>query len=76
MTASELVRTCLVAKAQGADFPTVWQTVLRGNPLVVGIPRQTITETHARLEIPLITGHHVIYDSTRNEYTLWPFDSA
>ena len=69
---SDLLRKCLAARTEGADFPTVWQTVLRGDPLVAGIPRQTITEDRAQLEIPLVTGHQLIYDSTRKEYTLWP----
>ncbi len=70
---SDLVRQCLVAATQGADFPTVWNTVLKGHPLVAGIPVQTITENRAQLEIGLTTGHKIIHDSTRNDYTLWPF---
>ncbi|MBI3513837.1 MAG: hypothetical protein HY060_07225 [Proteobacteria bacterium] len=54
----------------GTDFPTVWHTILKGHPLVAGIPRQTITEARSQLEIPLVTGDRLIYDSTRNEYTL------
>ena len=67
---SDLVRKCLAAKTGGADFPTVWHTILKGHPLVVGMPVQTISEDRAQLEIPLITGHRLIHDSTRNEYTL------
>jgi hypothetical protein len=73
---SDLVRKCLVARARGADFPTVWHTVLKGDRLVAGIPVQTIAENRARLEIPLTTGHKIIHDSTRNDYALWPFVEA
>jgi hypothetical protein len=66
----DLVCACLVAKARGADFPTVWRTILKAHPMVLGIPVQTITETRAQLEVALITGERLIYDSDHDDYTL------
>ena len=68
-----LVERCIVARSGGADFPTVWETVLRRHWLVNGIPVQTIDNGRIQLEIRLITGHRLIYDSTANGYSLWPF---
>jgi hypothetical protein len=69
---SDLIRSCLAAKAQGADFPTIWQTILRHHPLVSGKPVQTLKDQRPHLEIPLANGHWLIHDTTRNEYRLWP----
>jgi hypothetical protein len=66
----DLVCACLVAKARGADFPTIWTSILKAHPLVAGIPVQTITEARAQLEIRLVTGQRLVYDSTYDDYTL------
>jgi hypothetical protein len=67
-----LIRECLVAKARGDDFPTIWQTILRQHPLVSGKPIQTLKQERPHLEVALVTGHWLIHDSARNEYRLWP----
>ena len=51
----DLVEGCIVARNGGADFPTVWETVLRRHWLVNGIPVQTIDNGRIQLEIRLIT---------------------
>ena len=61
-TASDLLRKCLAARRAGDDFPTVWQTVLKGHPLVVGVPFQRIENDQPLLEIRLITGQRLILD--------------
>ena len=68
-----LVEQCIAVRNTGADFPTVWQTVLRLHPLVQGIPIQTINAGRGQLEIRLNTGHLLIFDSEANGYSLWPF---
>jgi hypothetical protein len=68
--ARDLVRRCALARGEGADFPTVWHTVLKGHRLVAGIPRQRFEGTRSRLEIPLITGHCVVYDADTGEFSL------
>ena len=70
---AELVERCIAARNGGADFPTVWQTVLRLDPLVLGVPMQMISDGHVRLEIQLFPGQVLIYDSPSNGYSLSPF---
>jgi hypothetical protein len=72
---ANLVERCITARNGGADFPTVWQTVLRLDPLVRGVPMQTIDDGRVQLEIRLLTGQRVIFDSEANGYGLWPFPS-
>ena len=67
---SELVQRCTQAQAEGADFPTVWHTVLKGHDLVGGIPRQRFDGSRTLLEIPLVTGYCVVYDAEAREFRL------
>ena len=41
---------------QGNDFPTVWNSVLKSNSLVDGIPHSKLDGTRPLLEIQLIAG--------------------
>jgi len=72
-TANDLVLKCTAVARDGADFPTVWDTVLKGHTLVVGPPIQTFDdEERPRLEIRLINGQRIVYSSESNEYfVLW-----
>jgi len=63
-----LLQSCIAAKRNGADFPTVWQTILRGHPLVMGPPVQRLDEGVASLEISLINGQRIVHD--QNGYRL------
>ncbi|GLS18528.1 hypothetical protein GCM10007874_15450 [Labrys miyagiensis] len=69
-TSSGLLMQCLVSAEQGADFPTVWETILRRHPLITGVPLQTYRNSRPLLEIHLITHQNLIYDSHAQEYTL------
>jgi hypothetical protein len=44
--------------------------VLKGHRLVAGIPRQRLAGARPLLEIPLITGHCVLYDGDSKVYSL------
>jgi hypothetical protein len=72
-TANDLVLKCTAAAKDGADFPTVWDLVLRGHPLVAGPPIQTFADgVGPQLEIRLINGQRLVYDSTSSQYSvLW-----
>lgn len=59
---SNLLQTCIAAKHEGADFPTVWQTILRGHPLVIGPPVSRLDGDVAILEINLINGQRIVHD--------------
>jgi hypothetical protein len=67
---ADLVQRCREASHQGADFPTVWHALLKGDPLVAGIPRQHHEAGRSLLHVPLITGHVLVYDGDHARYTL------
>ena len=70
-TANDLVLKCAAVARDGADFPTVWDAVLKGHALVVGPPIQTLDdEERPQLEIRLINGQRLIYNSVSNEYVV------
>jgi hypothetical protein len=60
--ASDILQQCVTARQEGADFPTIWNTILKRHPLVSGPPVQAMHEGQARLEIMLITGQRLIFD--------------
>ena len=60
--ARNLLQSCVAAKHAGADFPTVWQTILRGHPLVIGPPVSRLDGGAAILEVSLIDGQRIVHD--------------
>lgn len=61
------MRECADALDIGVDFPEIWHTILKGHPLVVGIPIQAAPD---RLDIPLIHHQRLIFDSANKRFTL------
>jgi hypothetical protein len=59
-TASELLGKCIAAGQGGMDFPGVWHSLLKGHPLVVGVPEQRMRGEQTVLEIRLITGQRIV----------------
>ena len=49
------------------DFPTLWHEVLKSDPLVIGPPVQTVRDGRIRMEIRLITGAAIAFDSDTNQ---------
>ena len=72
-TANDLVLKCTTMARAGADFPTVWDTVLKGHALVAGQPIQGFDdEERPQLEIQLINGQRLVYNSASKQYfVLW-----
>ena len=64
---ARLVAQCQAAQAAGADFPTLWNEVLKSHPLVIGPPVQTVRDGKIRREVRLITGSAIAFDSDTNE---------
>lgn len=60
-TASDLLKRCIEARERGASFPDVWNTVLKRHPLVAGMPVQRMESEVALLEIPLVSGLHILF---------------
>jgi hypothetical protein len=63
MNKAELVQRCQAGQAAGMDFPTLWNEVLRSHPLVIGPPVQTVRDGRIRLEVRLITGTAIAFDT-------------
>ena len=68
--ADDLIQKCLTAIREGADFQTVWQTLLRRHSLIAGPPIQSIESGRVCLKIPLISNQWLVYDSTSKEFAL------
>ena len=62
----ELLKTCLDAQRKGADFPTVWNQILKNSGLVVGSPVQLVqADGQAALAVSLTTGQRIVYGAGR-----------
>jgi hypothetical protein len=66
--ADDLAHLCTDAVRNGSDFTTVWSTLLKGHPLVEGIPRQTFEGNRSLLDISLITGEQIVFDGDTKEF--------
>jgi hypothetical protein len=72
-TANDLVLKCAAAAQDGADFPAVWESILRRNPFVVSLPLQTFSDDEGpQIEVRLLSGQRIVYGSTSNEYSVLP----
>jgi hypothetical protein len=68
-TANELVLKCNTLAHHGANFAIVWEAVLKGHVLVIGLPVQVLDEdAHPQLQIRLINSQCLVYNSESNEY--------
>jgi hypothetical protein len=63
MTRDTLIAHCLAGQAAGMDFPTLWNEVLRPDPLVIGPPVQTVRDGRVRMEVRLISGAAISFDT-------------
>jgi hypothetical protein len=69
-TAWDLARKCSLAAAHGADFPNVWNSVLKPHPNVAGLPVQRIEGSRSFLDVPLMSGHRIVFEAERKAYTV------
>ncbi len=68
--AQDLAQLCTELMRKGNDFPTVWNTVLKGNALVDGIPGSTLEGARSVLEIRLITGERLVFDGDAKKFSV------
>jgi hypothetical protein len=66
-TSSGLLRQCMAAIEAGKDFPTIWHSILKGHPLVTGVPVQADLD---RLEIRLLTHQNLVFDSAAKTFSI------
>jgi hypothetical protein len=69
-SATDLLRECAADIRGGTDFPTIWDATLKRHSLVVGPPVQTMDEGRPLIQILLITGQRLIFDSASNQFSL------
>lgn len=65
-----LAQLCTELVQDGNDFPVVWDTVLKGHPLVEDIPRSRLADPRTLLEIQLVTGERLVFDGTRKKFSV------
>ena len=64
----DLAQLCTELVRNGNDFPTVWNTVLKGNSLIDGPPQSRMEGPRPVLEIRLITGERLIFDGDAKKF--------
>jgi hypothetical protein len=47
----------------GVDFPTLWHTIIKRDPVVIGPPVQRLDGNRTYLEIPLLRGDWLVIDN-------------
>jgi hypothetical protein len=57
----QLLKRCAAAKTEGADFPTIWNTILKGNRLVIGHPVQALQNGVPVLRIRLLNNQYLVH---------------
>jgi len=66
-----LAELCTELVQEGNDFLIVWNTVLKGHPLVDDdISHSKLEGTQPLLEIQLITGERLVFDRVCNKFSL------
>jgi hypothetical protein len=61
-SSDDLARNCDEAIRSGIDFPTLWHTIIKPHPTVVGVPVQRLDGNRSYLEIPLLRGDWLVVD--------------
>ena len=68
--ADKLVQDCISAVRDGVDFPTIWQSILRRDALVMGPPLQASEDGRICLKIPLSSRQWLVFDSASKQFSL------
>jgi hypothetical protein len=63
MNPNDLVLKCNEAMRVGVDFPTLWHTIIKPHPTVIGPPVQRLDGNRAYLEVPLLRGDWLVVDN-------------
>lgn len=66
----DLVRSCNEAMRSGIDFPTLWHTIIKPHPTVIGVPVQRLDGSRSYLEIPLLRGDWLVVDTENRTISL------
>jgi hypothetical protein len=63
MSPDDLVEKCNAAMRLGVDFPTLWHTIIKLDPNVMGPPVQRFDGNRTYLEIALLRGDRLVIDN-------------
>jgi hypothetical protein len=63
MSTRDIVQKCNEAMRLGVDFPTLWHTIIKPDPSVIGPPVQRLHGNRTYLEIPLLRGDWLVIDN-------------
>ena len=66
----DLANLCMELVQKGNNFPSIWTSVLKHDPLVNGIPESTHKGARPVLEILLITGEKLVFDGDAKNFSL------
>ena len=58
-SAQDLLARCVTSRQGGADFPTIWNDILRRHSLVLGLPIQVTVGSESALQIQLTNGQRL-----------------
>jgi hypothetical protein len=62
-----LLAQCRIGQARGMNFPALWRDILRPSPLVIGPPVQAVRNGQIRLEVQLISGERIAFDTASHQ---------
>jgi hypothetical protein len=69
-TADSLVQACTQAAREGAEFATIWDSILKGHSMVASPPIETFDDEQPHLEIRLRNGFWLRYCARSNDFSL------
>ena len=69
-SAHTLVATCTQAAQEGAEFPVIWDSILRCHNLVASPPIQMFDDELPHLEVRLRNGYWLRYSAHTNDFSL------
>lgn len=67
---NDLVQRCSVALEGGADFPSIWSSIISGHELVVGPPVQHLRNGRAELRVPLLRNRFLVFTSEAPRFSI------
>lgn len=69
-SAHTLAVACTQAAREGAEFPAIWDSILKSHDLVASPPLQTFEEELPHLEVRLRNGYWLRYSADTNDFSL------
>jgi hypothetical protein len=69
-TAAGLVEQCRKAALDGAEFPVIWEHILRTHSLVASPPVRTFEDELSHLDVRLSNGYWLRYCVRSNDFSL------